>query len=133
MAGFSDTLENAILDHVFGGGDYTRAATLYVALYSAAPTDAGGGTELSGNGYARVAVTNNSTNFPGASGGAKANGTVISFPAATGAWSEATHFGILTASSGGTLVCWGALAASKTAATSDVLRIPVGDLDITLD
>jgi len=64
MAGKSDYLENTILDLVYGGVAYTPPAILYVALFSVAPTDAGGGTELSGGGYARVAVPNDLTNFP---------------------------------------------------------------------
>jgi hypothetical protein len=86
MAGKSEYLENAILDHVLGGPDYTRPGTLYIALYTVAPTDAGGGTEVAGGSYARVAVTNNSTNFPAAAGGAKTNGTLIEFAEATANW-----------------------------------------------
>ena len=44
---FSNYLETEILDHVFGGAAYTAPSTLYVALYTATPNDAGGGTELS--------------------------------------------------------------------------------------
>ena len=51
MAGFSDYLEDKVLDHVFGGTAYTAPSTLYVALYTVAPTDTGGGTEVSGGGY----------------------------------------------------------------------------------
>ena len=43
MAGFSDYLETKVLDHVFGGTSYTAPTTLYVALYTAAPTDTGSG------------------------------------------------------------------------------------------
>ena len=48
MAGFSDYLEDKVLDRVFGGNAYTAPSTLYVALYTVAPTDTGGGTEVSG-------------------------------------------------------------------------------------
>ena len=56
MAGFSDYGENFALDAVFGSG---TIPTLYLALYTAAPTDAGGGTEVSGGSYARKSITNN--------------------------------------------------------------------------
>jgi hypothetical protein len=56
MAGFSDYLEDKVLDHVFGGNAYTAPTTLYVALYTVAPTDTGGGTEVSGGAYARQSV-----------------------------------------------------------------------------
>ena len=78
MAGSkSDYLENEILDHVLGGADYARPATVYIALYTADPTDAGGGTEGSGGSYAKASVTNNDTNWPAASSGAKSNGADI--------------------------------------------------------
>ena len=48
MSGFSDYLEDKVLDHVFGGNAYTAPTTLYVALYTVAPSDTGGGTEVSG-------------------------------------------------------------------------------------
>src|SRR3972149_591973 len=76
MAGSkSDFLENELLDHVLGNAAYAAPATVYFGLYSVGPSDVGGGTELTGSGYARIAVTNNATNFPAASGGAKSNGT----------------------------------------------------------
>lgn len=136
MGSFSNYLENKVLDHVFGGSDYSRPATLYVALCTAAPTDASTGstiTEPSGGSYARVAVTNNATNFPAASGGAKANGTVITFPSATGSWGTVTHLAVCDASSAGNMLAWGALDVSKTVDSGDTVSIPVGDLDVTLD
>ena len=48
MAGFSDYLEDKVLDHVFGGVAYTQP-TKHVALYTVAPTDTGGGTEVTGD------------------------------------------------------------------------------------
>lgn len=85
MAGsFSNYLENALLDHALGGGNYTRPATVYIALFTVAPSDAGGGTEVSGNNYSRAAVTNDATNFPAASGGAKSNGVAITFATPSG-------------------------------------------------
>ena len=48
MAGFTDYLEDKVLDHVFGGSAYTAPTTLYVGLFTAAPSDTGGGTECSG-------------------------------------------------------------------------------------
>lgn len=70
MAGKSDYLELKILDGVLGGPDFVRPATSHVALYTVAPSDAGGGTEVSGGSYARAAVTNSATNWPAAAAGA---------------------------------------------------------------
>jgi hypothetical protein len=133
MAGFADYLEDELLDHVFGAAAYSAPATLYVALFTAAPNDAGGGTEVTGGSYDRADVTNNATNFPAASGGAKANGTAIAFPTATAAWGTVTHFGIFDANTSGNLLAWGPLSASKTIDDGDTAQFAIGDLDITLD
>lgn len=134
MGSFSDYLENKLLDHVFGGTAYSAPGTLYLGLFTAAPSDSGGGTEVSGNGYARKAVTNNTTNWPNASGGSKAVGAAQEFAAANGgSWGTITHFGIFDASSAGNLLAWGALTASKAIADADVFRFDAGNITITLD
>lgn len=133
MAGsFSDYLEDALLDHVLNATAFTSPTTLYVALYTAAPSDSGGGTEVTGGSYARVSVTANTTNFPAASGGAAANGTAITFPTATADWGTVVAFGILDASSGGNLLLWADLTANKTVSNGDTASFAVGDLDVTL-
>lgn len=133
MGSFADYLENKLLDHVFGGSDYTRPATLYIGLSTTTIADDGTNiTEPSGNAYARVAVTNNATNFPSASGGAKSNGTAITFPMATGDWGTVTDFFISDASSSGNILCYAALDVSKTVSNRDVLSFDVGDMDINL-
>lgn len=133
MAGKSDYLENKMLDHRLGRPDYTRPATVYIALFTAAPTDAGGGTEVTGGSYARAAVTNNATNFPAASGGAKSNGTAIAFPTATGNWGTVVAFGIFDASSGGNLMDWGDITPNRAINTGATASFAIGDLDITED
>lgn len=129
MAGMSDYLELEILDHILGVGSYT-APTPYVALFTAAPSDAGGGTEVSGGSYARV---NASSAFSAAASGASANTSPITFPTATASWGTVTHVGIYDASTSGNLLCWAALDASKVVGSGDVLAFSTGDLEITLD
>lgn len=135
--GKSNTLENAILDHVLGGPDYVRPPTVYVALFTADPTDAGTGAEVSTGdwtNYARVAVTNNDTNWPAAAGGAKSNGTEISFGAATIVTPvDVTHLGIWDAATAGNLLYHGALDTPKTITDGDTPRFGVGEIDITED
>lgn len=99
-------LANEILDHVLGGGDYTRPATVYLALFTVAPTDAGGGTEATGGSYARVAITNNSTNFPAASGGSKTLATEQEFPEATANWGTIVAVAIFDAATSGNMLYW---------------------------
>lgn len=135
MAGSkSDYLENKVLDHVLSATTYTPPVTLYFALYTAAPTDAGGGTELTiGTGaYARAVVTNNLTNFPAASAGAKSNGTVITWPQATTAWGTVVAVGVFDAASAGNLLFWSTIT-SKTVGINDTISIPVTTLTFTED
>ncbi len=132
MAGsFTDYLENKVLDHVFGATTYTPPATLYMAATTSAPTDSAGGTEPSGNNYSRLAVTNNTTNFPNASGGAKSNGTVFTWATASGSWGNIIGVDIYDASSGGNRLGYSDVASTAIGA-NDALTIPAGDLDFTL-
>lgn len=124
---FTNYLETEILDHVFGGNPYTAPATLYVGLYTAAPSDTGGGTELVGNGYARQGAGFTVT------GDTASNTLAIEFPTATASWGTITHVGIFDAASAGNLITYGTLTTSKTVGTGDVFRIPAGDFDVTLD
>ena len=124
---FSDYLETKVLDHVFGGTAYTAPTTLYVALFTAAPSDSGGGTEVSGGAYARQTIAFTT------SGDTTSNSAAVEFPTATANYGTVTHVGIYDASSAGNLMAWAALTSSKTIETGDVFRIPSGDLDITLN
>jgi hypothetical protein len=138
MAGSkSNYLENALLDHVLGGGSYSRAATVYIALFTDTNTqsqrDAGTVTEVSGSAYARVSVTNNSTNWPAASGSSKSNGTAITFPTPTGSWGTVTAFGIYDASTAGNLLYHGDLTASQAVASGNAVVFDVGALVVTED
>lgn len=123
---FSDYLETKVLDHVFGGTSYTAPATVYLALYTVAPTDTGGGTEVSGGSYARQSCA-----FT-VSGNLATNTSAVEWPAATASWGTVVAVGVFDASTSGNLMAYGNLTSSKAVGTGDVLRIPAGDLDITL-
>jgi hypothetical protein len=129
MAGFSDYLEDKVLDHVFGGNAYTAPTTLYVALYTVAPTDTGGGTEVTGGSYARQtgAFTVSGTNPTTA-----ANSSAIEYPTATANYGTVVAVGIFDALSSGNLLAYANLTTSKVVSTGDVFRFNAGDLDITL-
>lgn len=134
---FSDYLELELLDHILGGVSlpYSPPANVFVALSTTTPTDAGGNfTEpSSGNGYARVQVANNSTNWPAASSGSKSNGTTISFPQATGSWGTVTYFGVFDQLTGGNCLMTGQLTTSKSVGALDTVQFSAGNLTVTLD
>jgi hypothetical protein len=124
-------LANAILDEILGATSWVPPATVYLGLYSTAPTGYGtGGVEMDGTtepGYARLAVTNNATNFPAASGGSKTLGVSQTFAANSGgtAWANAVAFGIFDASSGGNLLGYGSMTPLACPAAS-AITIPSG-------
>ena len=124
---FTNFLETEILDHVFAGAAYTAPSQHYLGLFTAAPGEAGGGTELSGSAYARQEI-----NFS-TSGDTTSNDAAVEFPTATGSWGTVTHVGVFDAASSGNLMAYATLSASKAIATGDVFRVPTGDLDITLN
>ena len=101
---YTDYLENKVLDHVTGKASFTMP-TVYVALFTANPTDAGGGTEANYTSYARV--TTSAATWNSASGGSITNGAAITFPACTGGSNTITGFGGYDASSGGNLLWYG--------------------------
>jgi hypothetical protein len=126
MSAMSDYLENEILDHILGTGAYTMPATVYVGLSTGSFNDDNSGTELTGNNYAREAIT-----FGAAASGTASNSAAVEFNAATGSWGTVSHFGLFDASTAGNLLIHGALTASKVIETGDILKIAIGDMDIT--
>ncbi len=121
-----------LLGSLLGSGS---PATLYMGLYLTSPTNTGGGQEVSGAAYARVAITNNNTNWTGASATFPSvvnNGTIIAFPGASSAWGPVGWFGLSDAASGGNLLWWGALATSIDVPSGDVYEFPVGYFQLAL-
>lgn len=129
----SDYLESKILDHVLGGPDYPRPATLYIAAFLADQADPGGVSEVNGAGYARVAVSNNAASFPPAAGGLKTNAAEVLFPEATAAWGTIEAAGIMDAPVTGNLLYWSNLDPTVVINIGDRLRIRAGDIRITED
>lgn len=141
MSAMSDYLENKLVDHIFRATAFTMPAALHVGLFTAAPSDAGGGTEVAGNAYARAQLNPSASNWAntqnsgtGASTGntgATSNSVAITFPTPTGAWGLVTHFGIFDAAAAGNLIAQGALTASKSPTTGDTVNFPPGSLVAT--
>lgn len=129
----SDFLEAALLDLRFGGTAYTIPATWYVALFTAAPTDSGGGTEVAGNGYARAPVPNNTTSFGAATLSGKTTSVAITWPLPTANWGTVVAIGFFDAASGGNMQDWGLLTTPKAILIGVAPRIEIGALVITQD
>lgn len=126
--GKSDYLEVNLLNHVLRATPYTAPSAVYLAAFTVAPTEAGGGTEVSVGSYSRQTVT-----FGAPSGNQVANSAEVVFPIATADWGTLIHFGIYDAPSGGNLLYDTPFAASRTIETGDQLRIPPGQLVVFED
>lgn len=153
MASMTDFLENKIADWLFRGQAIgitgataaagTGPANLYIALFTSATTDAGGGTEVSGNAYARVGIASSMANWSGTqgagttvassgSGGVISNNNAVSFPTPTGSgWGTVTHFAIFDAASGGNMLMHEPLTAQKTINSGDSVSFNNGTLTVT--
>ena len=125
MANLSDYTENLLAQWLLTNAAVTRPTAWYVALFTAAPSDSGGGTELSTGGYARQAVTFSVT-------GAVASNTAIIDFVSSGDWANITHVGIFDASSAGNLLAHGALTTPRDPASGDTVRFAAGALTLTL-
>lgn len=142
MSAMSDYLENKIVDHIFRTASFAKPSGLYVALFTAAPADAGGGAEVSGGSYARVNLAPADANWTATQGGTSGassgssghtdNASAITFPSPTANWGTVSHWGIFDASSGGNLLFHGALATPKTVNNGDPApKFNAGELDVT--
>lgn len=145
MAAMSNYLENELVDHLFRARSFSAPTAMHVALFTAAPNDAGGGTEVTGGSYARVALNPSFSNWKGTGGettatdsagttGTTSNNATITFPAPTANWGTVTHFAIFDASSGGNMFFYGALTQSKNVNNGDAApSFAVDALSIQLD
>lgn len=134
MAGFSTYFANRIQNLYFGNTAGAPPANYYLAAMTAPPTDAGGGTEVSGGAYARVALANNTSVFPTTSDGEKNLGSIVAFPDATAGWGTVNAIALYDASTAGNLIGWCTIT-PQIINTGDSLKVPAGTagLRIILD
>lgn len=132
----SSYLEAALLNAVFRNTTYTSPATVYMGLFTTLPgiaPDGTGGVEVTGNAYARQAVT---FGAPGAAGDGSqkcTNTGVITFPTATpGNWGTIVGVGIFDAVTAGNLLYWGPPTANQTINAGGIFSQAVGDLAVQL-
>jgi hypothetical protein len=132
--GSSQYLAQSLLAYMFQapGSPIAKPTTVYVALCTNTVTSTTACTEPSGNGYARVAVTNNTTNWT-ISANTVTNGGTITFPAATGSWGTITYFQIYDASTTGNPLWYGALTSSQTISSGATPSFAASALSVQLN
>jgi hypothetical protein len=145
MSAMSDYLENKQIDLIFRGGTYTTPAGIYSALFTAAPTDAGGGTEVTGGAYARINLAPTATNWASTGGattttnpsagtsGTTSNNVAITFATATAAWGTVTHVALFDAVTAGNMLFWGPLTASQVVGIGGTFSFAISQLSIQID
>lgn len=127
MAEFTDSMENTIIDHLLRNQAYTPAGTTFVALFTTATDDAGGGTEVTGGSYVRQ-----NAGLSAAAGGTTSNAADITFPTATANWGVVSHCALMTLATAGTMLMHSILDASKTVNNGDTFKISAGSIDVTV-
>lgn len=133
MANLTDSFENELLDGLTGVTPLTTPTTVYLALFTADPTDTGDvSSEYQLNSCARVAL---SGKFPAATGaaGLVANSVQIDFPTATGNWTTITHIGYMKSAIEGTddMIIHAQLDSPITILNSQTFSFAIGTLTIT--
>lgn len=155
MGAMTNFLENKLLDFLLRGqalgitgataGAGTGPANLYIGLFTVAPSEAGGGTEVTGGSYARVSVASTLANWAGTqsagstvassgTGGTSSNNNAITFPAPTANWGSVVAVGIFDAVSGGNLLWQNTLSQAKTVNNGDAApSFPAAALAVQID
>ena len=106
--------------------------SLYVALYTVAPTDSTAGTECTYTGYARKAVARSAAGWTVA-GNNVSNAAKITFGICTAGTETALAFSIMTALTGGDMLYWGDIDTPLDISTGVTPRFIIGALDIYED
>jgi hypothetical protein len=140
MSALSDYLETGLLDLLYNGVAFAPPGAVFIALYTADPTDQDTGTEVTGGGYLRQQINpagGGAPEFalaaPDGIGSLVANAHDIEFPQATANWGLVSHFGIKDAATGGNLLHHGALDEAVTVGTGAVFKIASGNLSLRLE
>lgn len=124
---------NKILDRNFGSTAYTPPTTMYFGL-STTPfnIDGTGGTEPSGGAYARVALTNDKTNWGTAASASLTNSAAVTFVESTASWGTIVAVGIWDALTSGNLWFYDTLTPSRSVASSTTVLFAIGAITVSM-
>jgi hypothetical protein len=140
MSKFSDYTEANIIATTLRGVAFPVPSGIYVALFTADPTDANTtGNEVTTSAFPAYVRKDAAVGAAIATGwvaptnGVTSNAKAITFPANNGSGSVVvTHLGLYDAATNGNLLYHSALTTSKTLLASDVLSFGVGAIVITI-
>jgi hypothetical protein len=124
---------NRILDYNFGGTSYSVPSSFYFCLSTTTINiDGSGATEPSGGAYARVALTNNKTNWGNASNAVLTNSTAVQFAESTSSWGTITYVFLSDASSAGNVWYYDALSPARTVASATTVLFAIGAITVQM-
>lgn len=139
----TDFLENEVGDHLMRARAFAPGTVRAIALFTAAPGETGGGTEVTGGSYTRIDHAEGFANWDGTgaettdvdsagTGGLIQNNGIITFPTPSASWGLVSDMAMLDNTSGGNMWMYGGLVASKNVNNGDPApTFQDGDLDIT--
>ena len=132
MGSLSDYAELELLDHIFNAA-YPTGSTVYLALCTADPTDAGTGATIAecadANSYARTAI-----GFGAASSRVSTQDGAVTFPQATGGgWGDVTHYAVLDGNTHGAdnMLAHGAFNSTKTVNENNTPSVATTSINVT--
>lgn len=141
----SDYAENKIIDAVVRGQTLGAPATFYLGLATDTCTDAGAGTEPSGNAYARVAVASSLANWSGTqaaasttassgTGGTISNNAAIAWLVSTGPWGTLQSVRLYDAPTAGNMwLCINLASPLSVSAAGFTISFPAAAVSIQID
>lgn len=123
---------NKSLDLQFGGTIFTPPNSFYLGLSSTSISTTGSGcTEPVGNGYTRVAITNDKTKFTVATAGSLLNSTLIAFPTSSGSWGTMTNVALFDNSTSGSIWYYAQLSSPIVIQNLTTLSFAIGAITIS--
>lgn len=140
----TDYAENKIVDALLRGQALGAPATFYIGLDTVACNDAGGGTEVTGGSYARVAVTSSLANWAGTqaaasttvssgTSGTTSNNAAVTYVTPTAGWGTVVSVRFWDALSGGNAWICSPMTINKTINTGDTVSFPASTLTFQAD
>jgi hypothetical protein len=132
MSGGKSTYHiNLELAKKLGGAALNQPGTYYMALYTVAPTADGGGTELSGNGYARAAIPNDGSHWSTPANHLSSNLLSAIFNQATADWGNVVAAAMFDSLTGGNFWYWGVLTIPQYVYSGNLMSFPAGSITLT--
>ena len=122
--GFCTGILEDLHDHLLTASAMSQPAGRYCALWIGDPL--GAGSEVTGSGYQRQAVTFGAASTAGEVV-TSANSAAIDFGTTGAAWGTVTHFAIYSAQTSGTMLATGLLDVSRAIASGDPVKFNIGE------